>query len=284
LNAVPVRCAARALLLLAASIVVTGGAQAAVDASTVTGTGSDAARLGLRPQPVFKSASDYAADLKGYVLAPFRLDRADLRWAGGALAATALAYALDDHVRARPFAPGSSKATRSTTVRDALPLVALTAGTFAWGELKHDSAIAATGTDMAEAALLSYLGANVLKFAAGRLRPDQTLSHSQWRKSGSSFPSDHVATVFAAAQVLSDRLPVERQGLRWTAYGLAGATAIVRINGNKHWLSDTVAGAALGLATGRFVSQRRLDSFHNLTVGVAPTSGGMTLQLTASLN
>lgn len=269
------RCAARKAVLCA-SLAVACVAQAA-------GAGSTPA--GVTPQPVFKAASDYATDLKGYVLAPFRLDRTDLRWAGGALAATALAYALDEQVRAKPFAPGSSKATQSTTVRDALPLVALTAGTFAWGEIRHDSAIAATGTDMAEAAVLSYVGANVLKFAAGRLRPDQTLSRSQWRKSGSSFPSDHVATIFAAAQVLSDRLPVERQALRWTAYGLAGATAIVRINGNKHWLSDTVAGAALGLATGRFVSQRRLDTFHNLNVGVTPVQGGgATLQLSASLN
>ena len=232
-------------------------------------------------QPVFKSGGDYLTDLKGYALAPFRMDRQDLRWAGTAVAATALAYALDNTVRAKPFAPGSSQARQSTELRDAVPLLALTAGTFAAGELRHDSALAATGTDMAEAAVLSVIGANVLKKVSGRLRPDETADRGQWGRSGSSFPSDHVAAIFAAAQVLSDRLPVERQGLRWTAYGLAGVTALARINGNNHWLSDTVAGAALGMATGRFVSERRLDSFHNLQVGVAPEHGGVALVFSA---
>jgi membrane-associated phospholipid phosphatase len=232
-------------------------------------------------QPAFKSAHDYFADLKGYALAPFRLDHDDLRWAGTAVAATALAYALDNTVRTRQPAPGSSKASQSNELRDALPLLALTAGTFAAGELRHDSALAATGTDMAEAAVLSVIAANVLKKATGRLRPDETADRGQWGRSGSSFPSDHVAAIFAAAQVLSDRLPVERQTLRWTAYGLAGVTALARINGNNHWLSDTVAGAALGMATGRFVSERRLDSFHNLQVGIAPEHAGLALVFSA---
>jgi membrane-associated phospholipid phosphatase len=90
-----------------------------------------------------------------------------------------------------------------------------------------------------------------------------------------------VAAIFAAAQVLSDRLPIEKQALRWTAFGLAGATAVARIQGNNHWLSDTVAGAALGMATGRFVSERRLDSFHNLQVGLAPGHSGVTLVFSA---
>jgi len=238
----------------------------------------------MADQPVFKTGQDYLTDLKGYALAPFRMDHQDLRWAGTAVAATALAYALDNSVRAKPFAPGSAQARRSTELRDAVPLVLLTAGTFAAGTLRHDTALAGTGTDMAEAAVLSVIGANVLKKVTGRLRPDETAYRSQWGHGGSSFPSDHVAAVFAAAQVLSDRLPVERQGLRWTAYGLAGATAALRINGNNHWLSDTVAGAALGMATGRFVSQRRLDSFHNLQVGLAPGSAGVTLVFSARYN
>ena len=232
-------------------------------------------------EPAFQSASDYATDLKGYVLAPLRLDREDLRWAGKAVAATALAYALDQPVRARPFAPGSAQAQRSTGLRDALPLIALTAGTFAAGEWRHDTALAGAGTDMAEAAVLSVLGANVLKKITGRLRPDQTLERGGWGRGGSSFPSDHVAAIFAAAQVLSDRLPVGKQALRWTAYGLAGATALARIQGNHHWLSDTVAGAALGMATGRFVATRRLDSSHNLQVGLAPGHSGVTLVFSA---
>lgn len=254
---------------------------AAVAAALLAALGVLAPRPAPAGQPVFKSTTDYVTDLKGYALAPFRLGRQDLRWAGTAIAATALAYALDDTVRAKPFAPGSSKARQGTGLRDAVPLIALTAGTFVAGGLRRDSELAATGTDMAEAAVLSVIGANVLKKISGRLRPHEAIGRGQWGRGGSSFPSDHVAAVFAAAQVLSDRLPVERQALRWAAYGLAGATAVARISGNDHWLSDTVAGAALGMATGRFVSARRLDSFHNLQVGIAPQPAGLALVFSA---
>jgi membrane-associated phospholipid phosphatase len=36
-----------------------------------------------------------------------------------------------------------------------------------------------------------------------------------------------------------------------------GATGYVRVNENVHWLSDTVAGAALGIATARFLLNRQ---------------------------
>jgi membrane-associated phospholipid phosphatase len=53
---------------------------------------------------------------------------------------------------------------------------------------------------------------------------------------------------------------------RWVrriiGYGVAGATGYVRINENVHWLSDTVAGAALGIATARFVLNRQNSASH----------------------
>ncbi len=64
-------------------------------------------------------------------------------------------------------------------------------------------------------------------------------------------------------------------------YGVAGATAYVRLHGNVHWLSDVVAGSAIGLYTGAFVTNRQL--FHNddLAIHVAPTDvGGLSVQLT----
>jgi len=47
---------------------------------------------------------------------------------------------------------------------------------------------------------------------------------------------------------------------RWVrrilGYAVAGGTAYIRMKDNVHWLSDTVAGAALGVATARFVLNR----------------------------
>ena len=44
---------------------------------------------------------------------------------------------------------------------------------------------------------------------------------------------------------------------RLLGYGLGAATSYERLKHNAHWLSDTVAGAALGIATARFSMDRR---------------------------
>jgi len=38
---------------------------------------------------------------------------------------------------------------------------------------------------------------------------------------------------------------------------VAGATGYVRVSENVHWLSDSVAGAVLGIASARFVLNRQ---------------------------
>ena len=47
----------------------------------------------------------------------------------------------------------------------------------------------------------------------------------------------------------------------------------VRINENVHWLSDTVAGAALGIATARFVLNRQ-NTETRASVQFEPTKDG----------
>ncbi len=141
-----------------------------------------------------------------------------------------------------------------------------------------------TGWDMGEAVVLSSLSAHVLKFTFGRQRPSQTTSPDRFGKGGSSFPSGHTTAAFAAAQVLVDELPQEQWGWRLLAYGLAGATAYGRMNSNAHWLSDTVAGAALGIVTGRFVSNRRQERTSQVSVSVKPTNHGALVAFAINTN
>jgi membrane-associated phospholipid phosphatase len=65
---------------------------------------------------------------------------------------------------------------------------------------------------------------------------------------------------------------------RWVrralGYGIAGATAYIRVKDNVHWLSDTVAGAALGAATARFAMNRREARHPPLDVSIGPAQGG----------
>jgi undecaprenyl-diphosphatase len=61
-----------------------------------------------------------------------------------------------------------------------------------------------------------------------------------------SFPSGHSVTAFALAFVLSRAYP--RYGVLF--YGLAGLVALSRVYLAKHFPSDVVAGAAIGLLAG----------------------------------
>jgi membrane-associated phospholipid phosphatase len=67
-----------------------------------------------------------------------------------------------------------------------------------------------------------------------------------------SFPSGHAACAFAAAMALSILLPRWRRAF----YAVAVLVAAERVLENGHWLSDVVAGAALGV--GGVVVVRRL--------------------------
>jgi membrane-associated phospholipid phosphatase len=68
-----------------------------------------------------------------------------------------------------------------------------------------------------------------------------------------SFPSGHTAEAFVSAEFFHQ----EYKGrLHWTAtataYGVAVTVAALRMRHNKHWLSDVVAGAGVGIASTRF--------------------------------
>lgn len=68
-----------------------------------------------------------------------------------------------------------------------------------------------------------------------------------------SFPSGHTAEAFVSAEFLH----LEYRGrVHWTVIGAGYAvgvgTAYLRMAHNKHWLSDVVAGAGIGIASTRF--------------------------------
>ncbi|HUQ67043.1 MAG TPA: phosphatase PAP2 family protein [Flavitalea sp.] len=68
----------------------------------------------------------------------------------------------------------------------------------------------------------------------------------------SSFPSGHTTGAFAAATVFAMEYR-DRPLVKIIAYGTASLIGLSRITENKHWVSDVLAGAALGLLSGRQV-------------------------------
>lgn len=104
-----------------------------------------------------------------------------------------------------------------------------------WGEM----AVAHAG-----GAVASFLLDHGGKMAFKRMRPDGSRANS--------FPSGHSTTAFLTATWLQkeygDRLP----WLCGIGYGMATMTAHHRMLRNKHWYTDTMAGAILGIASAEF--------------------------------
>ena len=225
-----------------------------------------------------KGVAEYAQDGKDYVLAPLHWTPEQWQWAAGATASVAAAYAFDDRVRQHFADAQTSPQGDPHNLRDAAPVIALTLGTFAVGALRHDEHAHRTGMDMLEAVGLGTLSSFALKMAAGRVRPDATTDHAEWGRGGDSFPSGHVTAAFAAAEVFAQSRPEGEWRWRFLAYSLAAATAYGRLDSNMHWCSDVVAGAALGIATGRFVAGRDADRAPSrVSFWVQPTKRGALL-------
>ncbi len=95
---------------------------------------------------------------------------------------------------------------------------------------------------MCEAMALDAGATEVLKAGVGRRRPDSG--------SRTSFPSGHASAAFAAATLI-DRNSGHALGI--PAYALAAATAVSRVEARRHFPSDVLAGAALGVASAGIV-------------------------------
>lgn len=115
--------------------------------------------------------------------------------------------------------------------------------TYALGRLARNPRIADFGSDLVRAQILNGVASTALKAAVGRRRPDGS--------SRLSFPSGHSSATFASATVV-------RQHFGWKAgvpaYVLAAYVAGSRLQANKHFTSDVVFGAALGITAGRAVT------------------------------
>lgn len=221
-------------------------------------------------------------DTKLYFTAPLRWDQEDWLYLGGTLALVGASHQFDRRVRAH-FATGSNAILNGkdkNSLRDALPAVALIAGTWIYAGILGDPDGYRETWSLLEAGVFSTVTAEILTYAGGRKRPDATTSPNQWRQGGDSFPSVHATAAFAIGTVFAESGNDEYRWIRRIlGYGVAGATSYIRVRNNVHWVSDTVAGAALGIATARFVLNRQSAEDHR-SVAFEPTNGGWQLSYT----
>jgi membrane-associated phospholipid phosphatase len=230
---------------------------------------------------------DFFSDAGEYFTSPLRWDAQDWLYFGGTVAAIGAAHALDGPVRdhfagKNPVLDGQDP----HSTRDAVPAAALFAGTWLLSTAMGDQFGKGESYSMIEATIFSSITVEGLRFAAERARPNETLDVNDWRAGGSSFPSLHASAAFAIGTVFAESGDDEYRWLRrFIGYGTAAATGYLRLHDNAHWLSDVVAGAAVGVATAHFSINRRLERVQHLeglNLSVAPIRGG-GLELNFSL-
>ncbi|MGD9842026.1 MAG: phosphatase PAP2 family protein [Steroidobacteraceae bacterium] len=225
-------------------------------------------------------------DTQLYVTTPLRWDQRDWLYAGGTVAAVLVAHHYDEQVRTHYATSDNSIAGKDThSKRDALPAVAAVVGTWAFATFIDDPAGYQEGWSMLEAGGLSAATTLVMKYAVHRERPNETSDSNSWFKQGDSFPSMHVSAAFAIGTVLAESGGDDYRWVRRAlGYGIGAATAASRVKHNVHWLSDTVVGAALGIATAKFVVNRRDGSSNQSAFLLAPAPEGVALMYSVAFH
>lgn len=104
-----------------------------------------------------------------------------------------------------------------------------------WGEMMTADAFSVA---------IMAAGVNSLKYTAKLRRPDGS--------SNNSFPSGHTATAFMTATMLNKEYGHYSPWIGMGAYATATATGLMRMANNRHWMSDVLAGAGIGIMSTEF--------------------------------
>jgi membrane-associated phospholipid phosphatase len=156
-------------------------------------------------------------------------------------------------------------------------------GTIAVGLIAGNDRISMAGVRISSAVLLAGGAVGAIKIAVGRSRPYQTDHPWQFKPFNirdASFPSGHSAVAFALATSISDE--VHRTWATVPLYVVASGTGLSRLNDDKHWFSDVVAGTILGIASAKFANGRwRILGISAPHFLLGPRSAG--LELTSTL-
>lgn len=94
-----------------------------------------------------------------------------------------------------------------------------------------------------------------LKYSVGEARPDTGQKNS--------FPSGHTAQAFAAATFLSKEYGDRSIWISISAYTAATTVGIFRMLNNRHWISDVLVGAGIGILSTEVVYRTHKNKWHS---------------------
>lgn len=147
-------------------------------------------------------------------------------------------------------------------------LAGATVSAFIGAKIADAPKVALTAGTMTEALALTQVFTIALKYATQRTRPDGS--------NNLSFPSGHASSSFAIATVVQVFYgPL--YGI--PSYAIATMIALSRLDKNKHFASDTVAGALLGTLIGLGTAQFHKKEYSNFFImpTVSRERAGLTL-------
>ncbi len=98
---------------------------------------------------------------------------------------------------------------------------------------------------IAKSQIISNSVSNILKYTTKNLRPDESTYNS--------FPSGHTIQAFSMATVLSVEFGKKYKWVPFASYAIATSVGILRILNNRHYISDVMAGAGIGIFSTKIV-------------------------------
>ena len=199
-------------------------------------------------------------------LVPARMRRALVRWpeAIGFVAVAGITFASDrairDHLHGHGGKFGNAVADLGNGLGNGLivfPVLALGAG---GGWLVGAKGVAGVNWRALQTTALAAAAAVVLKNSIGRQRPSNSREDPYVFRllqfKDNSMPSGHTAVAFALAASLAAETRDHWSDAAF--FGLATVTAFARIHYDKHWASDTVVGAGIGILSARLIHRNRV--------------------------
>ena len=208
-------------------------------------------------------SAGFFRDLRVVFASPAHFDGSDWITIGAVTgSAAAAAFWLDEPVRDYMLDNRSNFTDGLVSVGDYYGKLStgyyLGSALYVAGIAAEDDWIRYTGRAVLEAHTFSLLITGLVKAVAGRSRPyrfegNRRFGWFETERSKWSFPSGHATTSFALSSVLSRR--IDRPWATAGLFALSGITVLDRMSEDKHWLSDTIIGAAIGTAVGMAIGK-----------------------------
>ncbi|MEP6787169.1 MAG: phosphatase PAP2 family protein [Acidobacteriota bacterium] len=195
-------------------------------------------------------------DNKEILLSPFHIKRADLKWLVPLAAATTSLLLTDRYTSSWVSQNGTLAEASHVTGHfgSMYTTAALATGMYFIGRSTDAPRLEETGELSFEALLDTGLVIGVLKHTLGRKKPNDILVGGRFFDGGRSFPSGHSSNAWALATVVAYQYK-DRPIIKYGALLAALAISMSRYTGRAHFMSEVLAGSAIGIGTGYFVYQ-----------------------------